>query len=71
MVKYLNESLSGILADLINESFSSGIHPTLLKFAKVIPIYKAKSSLDVSNYHPISLLPIFKKKFERLCIKDL
>ena len=71
MVKYLNELLSGVLADLINISFSSGIYPTLFKFAKVIPIYKAKSSLEVSSYRPISLLQIFDKIFVRLIYKDL
>ena len=71
MVKYLSNPLANILSDLINESFSSGVHPSLLKFAKVIPIYKAKSRLDVSNYRPISLLPIFNKIFEKLMHKRL
>ena len=43
MVKCLSGPISNTLTYLINESFSSGIHPTLLKFAKVLPIYKAKS----------------------------
>ena len=66
MVKYISDSLSSVLAELINESFSTGQHPSLLKFAKVIPIHKANSKLEVSNYRPISLLPIFNKIFERL-----
>ncbi len=71
MVKCVSDPLSNILSDLINESFSSGTHPSLLKFAKVIPIFKAKSRLEVSNYRPISLLPIFNKIFEKLMHKRL
>ena len=37
VVKFIGEPLSYILADLINDFFSSGIHPSLQKFAKVIP----------------------------------
>ncbi len=47
MVECLSKHISGTLTDLINKSFSSGIHPSLLKFAKVIPIFKARSKLDV------------------------
>ena len=65
MVKYLSEAISGTLADFINESFSSGIHPSL------IPIFKAKSKLDVSDYRPISLLQTFNKILEKLMHKRI
>ncbi|MCP4485567.1 MAG: hypothetical protein GY823_13590, partial [Flavobacteriaceae bacterium] len=71
MIKLIINPLTNVLTDLVNESFSSGIHPSLLKFAKVIPIHKGKSKLDVSNYRPISLLPIFNKIFEKLMHKRL
>ncbi len=71
MIKHIINPVTNVLTDLVNESFSSGIHPSLLKFAKVIPIYKAKSRFDVSNYRPISLLPIFNKIFEKLMHKRL
>ena len=36
------------------------------KFAKVVPIHKAKSTEELTNYRPVSLLPIFNKIFETL-----
>lgn len=50
----------------INLSFISGTYPCFLKIAKVIPIFKKRKHIDVQNYHPTSMLPVFSKVFERL-----
>ena len=44
------------LADLFNLSFSSGSFPSILKTAKVVPVFKEGSKLDCCNYRLISLL---------------
>ena len=44
------------LADLFNLPFMTGVFPSVLKVAKVVPVFKKDSKLDYSNYHPISLL---------------
>ena len=44
------------LADLFNLSFMTGIFPSVLETAKVVPVFKKDSKLDYSNYRPISLL---------------
>ena len=62
----LLEELSIILAKLINLSFSTGCFPDVLKTAKVIPFFKKDSSLEVSNYRPISLLSNIDKIIEKL-----
>ena len=49
------------LADLFNLSFSSGSFPSILKTAKVVPVFKKVSKLDCCNYHPISLLSNVEK----------
>ena len=57
---------------LINLSFATGIYPTNLKVAKVIPTFKNKGDLLlVSSYTPISLLPNINKIFEKIVYKRI
>ena len=42
-----------------------GIFPEILKTAQVSPIHKKEDTVTVSNYHPISLLSVFSKIFEK------
>ena len=56
ILKLLNKDISDQLAILFNQSFSSGIFPSILKTSKIIPIYKKCSKLECLNYRPISLL---------------
>jgi hypothetical protein len=54
------------LANIINLSFSTGIHPDKLKIAQVLPIFKKGSNLLTCNYRPISLLSNLNKIFEKI-----
>ena len=62
----------GILAPLIahiwNQSIKEGMFPDTAKIAKVIPVYKGKKldATDLTNYRPISLLPIVGKVIEKI-----
>ena len=69
------------LADLFNLSFMAGVFPSVLKTAKVVPVFKKYSKLDYSDYRLIYLLPntekiieklmyILKKLLKNLCIRD-
>ena len=40
--------------------------PSVLKIAKVIPLFKSGNKLDCSNYRPISFLPVISKICERI-----
>ena len=63
--------MSKNLSIIFNLAIEQGIFPHLLKKAKVIPIHKGDSKMVVSNYRPISLLPIFGKIFEKVIFKRL
>ena len=59
------------LCHIFNLSLFSGVVPDRLKFAKVIPLFKAGDNKIFSNYRPISLLPQFSKILERVFNKRL
>ena len=71
ILKLLNKDISDQLAILFNQSFSSGIFPSILKTSKIIPIYRKGSKLECSNYRPISLLYNIDKILERLMYNRL
>ena len=54
------------LVYIINLSLSTGLVPSQMKTAKVIPIYKKGEKNDVNNYRPISLLTSISKILERI-----
>ena len=66
ILKLLKNDISSQLSEIFNISSSSGVFPSILKTAKVIPVHKKDSKLDFSNYCPISLLSNIEKIFERL-----
>ena len=72
--KIIKKSISNIrfpLLHVINLSFSSGVFPSELKVARVIPLFKSGLSTLFSNYRPVSVLPAISKIFERLLYNRL
>jgi hypothetical protein len=49
------------LTSLINNILQSGVYPDCFKIGIVSPIHKSGSKIDVKNYRPITVLPIFSK----------
>ena len=49
----------------------TGVFASVLKTAKVGPVFKKDSKLDYSNYRPISLVKKKKKILEKLMYKRL
>ena len=54
------------LTHVLNLSLINGYVPKELKIAKVIPLFKSGDPMQVSNYRPVSVLPLFSKILERL-----
>ena len=67
----LRTVLSKPLELIVNNSFSSGIVPSDMKLANIIPVFKKGSQTCLSNYCPISLLSVFHKLLEKLTYNRL
>ena len=70
-IKNCIQLISKPLHDIIYKSFESGVVPSQLKIAKVVPIYKGGDRLSPDNYRPISLLPNFSKIVEKIVCNRL
>lgn len=62
---------SEVLQHIFNSSFDNGTFPNRMKIAKVVPIHKKGSKLEVNNYRPISLLPTLSKCLESIMFTRL
>ena len=49
----------------------SDVFPSILKTAKVVPLFKKDSKLDYSDYRPNSVLSNIEKTLEKLICKRL
>ena len=70
-LKSVSGVVSPVVAEMVNLSFRSGSFPDSEKIARVVPIYKDGSQADVSNYRPISILPLFSKVYEKVVYRQL
>lgn len=60
------EYLGQPMANIINESFSSGVFPDALKTLTILPIQKKVGSNLIADHRPINLLPAMEKLIEQL-----
>jgi len=51
---------------VFNKSIVTGVVPSKLKIAKVVPIFKSGNPQDMNNYRPISLISNFAKILEKI-----
>ena len=66
VLKILSPHISQILSEIFNESLSTGIFCDHMKLAMICPVHKGDSKLKISNYRPVSILPILSKVFEKI-----
>ena len=71
ILKAINNIICIPLSMIYNMCIAKGIHPSKLKLAHALPIFKKGSRLLVSNYRPISLLSNLNKIFEKIMHKRI
>ena len=65
-IKAYPAEMGTLVTTLINQSILSGKFPDLWKYAIVIPVQKSKNNFALTNFRPISVLPVFSKILERV-----
>ena len=71
MLRCASKTILKSLSKIINDSITSGVFPSKLKLAKVIPIYKSEDVTDPNNYRPISLLSVFNRIIEKFICRQV
>ena len=71
VVKETYTSFINPLTHIMNLSLTTGVFPSELKIARVIPIFKSGANSSFTNYRPVSVLPLFSKILERLMYSRL
>ena len=72
MIQICNEVITIPLKLIFDQSLKTKIKfPEIWKVANLVPVHKKEDKCLVKNYHPVSLLPIFAKVFERVIYNSL
>ena len=65
------ETLLPVIHHLVNICIEQSHFPSQWKISKIIPIFKADDPTSISNYRPISILPIMSKILEKIMANQL
>lgn len=63
-LKHVSSLICDVLCYIANRMLESGVYPNQLKIAPICPVYKSGGKNDISNYRPISVLPVLSKACE-------
>ena len=70
ILKIATPVIAKSICHIINLSIMTGTFPSILKQARVIPIFKSGDKEDPGNYRPISILPTLSKIIEKHVAKQ-
>ena len=70
-LKPIYDIISPCLTNIINRSITTGVFPDSLKKARGTPIPTEGDKCNLSNYRPISVLPVFSKVFKKVASTQL
>lgn len=65
-LKHVKNEVIPLITHMANLCFKKGIFPNSLKKSVITPIYKSGDKNNISNYRPISVLPVLAKILEKL-----
>ncbi|KAA5557004.1 hypothetical protein F3G54_31945, partial [Pseudomonas aeruginosa] len=75
VIKSIIDIIAPYLATIFNDCIYNGVFPDLMKYSKIIPLFKSGSTFDPTNFRPISVLPFFfftlSKIFEKIILEQL
>ena len=71
MIKLCGKSVVKPLSMIFNNCIDTGTFPDIWKQSNIIAVHKKGDKQIVNNYRPVSLLPIFGKKFEKLLFNSI
>ena len=71
LIKSMIHVILDPLVFIINQCLDQGEFPDSLKISKVIPVFKKGNTSIVSNYRPISMVPVLSKIIESVMLKQL
>ena len=71
MIKLCGNSITFPLFKIFTTSLKTGVFPDYWKKGNIVLVHKKSSKEIVSNYRPISLLPIFSKVFEKIIFQSI
>ena len=71
MIKKVSDSISIPLDHIINLSLEHGVFPEKCKISRTVPVFKAGQPTNLSNYRPISCLPVLSKIIEKVVAMQL
>ena len=71
LLRLCEPAAAGPIAQIINESLSTGMVPDVYKLATVCPVHKSGDKSEASNYRPVSLLPIVSKILEKVVHRQM
>ena len=66
MIKFRTNSVALLRTLIFQNSMAAGTFPTEWKRANIVPLHQKNDKEIISNYRPLSLLPICSKTFEKL-----
>ena len=71
MLKMSADAIIESLFTIFKNCLKCGIFPDEWKKENIVPIFKKDDRQNIKNYHPVSLLPICSKVFERIIYDDI